>query len=478
MGYLKSILQAQGITVIENEDDQQSEITRPEELKPLPNGKPRPNERRRLSFDDARLNETWLSQHSTSVHDELPKRLNLLSLRPKRRGSSNTGPRARSNSAQRTPLTAPVPRRFLERSSSVGEFSEIEANLNPTLLFEPSQTQLEQNAEAFLYTSSFRAARKCLSAWHESAMSLQDGRQQHQNIAAARDRKTLLKQAFDEWHAAFDARRQERRIKVHWEHEEQRADVAYFGGLARKVLSHWATACSDQRVATGCAKRYMLKFRYFKRWQSIAIENASKARTIIARKFVALWREKTARRLLQEEQAEALLEEKYLNKYYKLWFWSFCSRRVDGWHENKVMRRAFNHWIDAKEAIDRKRAEAEDYRNNRTMGRCLRLLRERTRQEHHKAGLALAHRNRTATNNSMRTLAARTKLEPLCRTMTLTSQPQSRAESFSHMASAPHPRSPGCRSAAPPCPAIGVDKLERSTSVQSTGAKDRRTTAC
>ncbi|WPH00026.1 Hypothetical protein R9X50_00284900 [Acrodontium crateriforme] len=420
VGHLKSILQAQGITVIENEGetDIQSVAANQEEHRPLPNGTNNPKSKRRVSFDEAKLDETWLSTYSTSIHEKHPKPLHLLSLRPKRGRSADSAKREkyRSNQPEAQPSRSNKLRDF---SSSMTDYAEANAEQNPTLLFEPSQTQLEQNAEAFLYTSSFRAARKCLQTWRYSALAIQEDREENYKVAVSRDRKTLLKQAFDEWRAAYENLRQERRIKLHWEHEEERAEVAYLKQLARNVLTHWAASCHDQRVATGCAKRYMLKFRYFKRWQAIAVENAAKARAVVMKKFVTIWREKTARRQLQYEQAEAHLEEKCLSKYYKTWFWTFCSRRVEGWHEKNMMRHAFNRWTYAQIGLQQKNKDAEDQYRGHSLRQCLGLLQRKSGQLKEAAGLANAHYDRALMVKVTHTLAAETTLAPYARTMTL-----------------------------------------------------------
>ncbi|KAK5125912.1 hypothetical protein LTR85_011267 [Meristemomyces frigidus] len=437
VGCLKGILAAQGITVLEGDEDQTGEDAGEETRSVVVASVQQGNEviraggrkkdagRRRVSFDDARLDETWLSEHSRSLAASPPRQnqTGLLS-QPPRRGrypDAPNGRRARSTSSQRTNLVRQsAPKHFQQASPSTVYTSEAEdTNFNPTLLFQPSQTQLEQNAEAFASTSIIRAGRRCLHVWHDTALSLHQTRQQAYAIASAHDRRTLLKQAFDQWRTNHAAKVQTRREDEYWQRREKEVYAVHLRDILQGAFTHWRSSTLDQKRAMVVGKERVLKIRYFHRWRAIAAENAAKARSILARKYLAVWREKLARKLLRDEQATAHYEEAVTKRCWKAWFWHFCSRRVDGWREEKVKRRTLTAWTGRLRDVRQKAAHADEH-YAASIARCaFSNLHQRLAKCQHNNEQARTCHDRNLAESCLRTLSIQAKLNPIARTLTL-----------------------------------------------------------
>ena len=254
---LRNMLEAQGITLLDQYENPQDDITgAAEQQQPTPKRQhKRPT--RRVSFDDARFEETWLSEYSEPVNPPPPAAPNgLLSLPPRRNRHVTSERRARSTSSQRNQMVrTAAPKVSQHAPRSTAEVSEIDVHFNPTLYFEPSQTQLEQNAEAFLSTSALRSARQALHTWHEASLRLQDARSQAFSIAVSKDRRTLLKQAFDQWRSSLSVQLQEHRRQRHLKKLEGTAERAREAFLLTKSFTHWATSCQHEKLRTTVAQR-------------------------------------------------------------------------------------------------------------------------------------------------------------------------------------------------------------------------------
>lgn len=387
-----------------------------------------PKDRRRVSFDEARIEETWLSEHSEPVNPPSPPappvRTSLLGLPPRRGRDAKSERRTRSTSSPRSLLVRnAAPKDTQHASTSAGETSDTGDDMHPTLYFEPSQTQLEQNAEAFQSTSALRIVRRALHIWHDTAMQLQQARSQDYFEAAKHDRELLLTQSLDQWRTALDikrqARRHEERRLTHLEHMEDRAVRYREGKNVFKAFTHWATSCEDERLRTAVGKRHMIRFKYFKRWVTIATENQAKIRRILCRKYLAIWREKTMRRQLWQEQAVAHYEEALVRKCKTRWFWHFCSRRVEGWHEQWVEKRIFGRLRSTLQDIRQQQRDGESLYQSRLARATLQTLRERLQVQVRLRNVAEEHHGRTLILSGLRNLQIQTTLAPLAQTWNL-----------------------------------------------------------
>ena len=416
---LRSVLEALGITFVDHPGNEPEEETGTgEELRVSPR-KPYKSPNRRVSFDDARLEETWLSEHSQPVNPPSPAALHGLLSLPPRRGRHNTSERrARSTSSQRSYLVrSEAPKYSQHASPPTAEPSEPDDQGNPTLLFETSQTQLEQNAEAFLSTSSIRCARQALQAWHNNALQLQQARSQAYSNAVAHDRRILKRQALDQWRAALAMRLQERRDERLLKRLSEKAQRAREAFLLHKAFTHWALLCEDEKLQAKVAQCHVLKVTYFKRWKAIASENQMKVRSILVRKHISVWRARTARRLLQEEQAEAHYEEALMKKCKTMWFWHFCSRRVEGWHEQWIERRTLSRLADSLQSRQEEERQAEQRYCSQIVRKTFKALTSRLQDHRDRLETAQQHHERAISTKVLSGVHLQTKMAPVARTL-------------------------------------------------------------
>ena len=431
VGCLKGILQAQGITVLDDDDEQVEESVRAVHVTTDAGGGARAHRerrqlvgRRRVSFDDARLDETWLSEHSRTTTNAIPQvKATFLLAEPARRGrlvGLEPTRRARSTSTQRTGTRRQAaPKHFQTASPSTGYTSEVDDAANPVLMFQPSQTQLQQNAAAFASTSALRLARRCLRRWHDVALDYRQTRQQAYATATANDRHTLLKQAFDQWRMNAEAQSEERRRDALWAWREQEVYNQYCLHLKGMAFGQWRAVTRKEQANVVVAQRVILQTKYFRRWHRIAVENAAKAQIILTRKYLAVWRDKVARRQLREEQAVAFCEEARLKRCWQKWFWQFCSRRVEGLHDHRVKQHAFDQWRRCITIVRARRIQATKFSSislaRNTFMRLQRAL-ERQRQQ---ATVAQGHHDRNLVSAQLATLRTSARLAPIARTLTL-----------------------------------------------------------
>ncbi|KAK3072025.1 hypothetical protein LTR53_007572 [Teratosphaeriaceae sp. CCFEE 6253] len=433
VGCLRGILAAWGITILENEDGEGDGV----------NGqggagekgarrKPGKKGTRRVSFNDARLDETWLSEHSRPLVAPVPPpqqgQRGLLA-QPPRRGRHPSGiptRRTRSISSQRQPLgtftrhDAPKHSPFIPPSpSTIHTTSDISERLDPTLLLQPSLTQLEQNAEAFAFTSAIRIARTCVHVWHAQTLLLLQVQKQALAIATDHDRRTLLKQSLDAWRSTLSTHKQARAAELLHDRQDSLASASNRVGLLRKAFTHWAQSTTDQHIAVRLAHSHILRMKYFHRWRAFAVDNALKARSILLRKYLGVWRERLARRQLWEEQAAARFEEARVKQCWKAWFWKFCARRVESWRQDCVKRRALEAWRGRLSALAAQQESAQEICARHRAHRAVATLSIRLREQYDSQQVARQHRDRCLAGACFRTLTIRARLEPLARTLTL-----------------------------------------------------------
>lgn len=453
VGCLRSLLEAQGITVVEDSEsgDVESVVLNGPgaETQARINGVGRVGkakkqdgggERRRVSFGDARLDETWLSENTRSLApspsdslDQWQQQQQQQQLRTRPAGRRKPLPRAPSGRRARS--TSPEhPQRHgrslrqhatksyqQQASPSTASTSEPEgdADVNQTLLFGPSQTQLDANAEAFFSTSSIRATRRCLQIWRDTALYLHQNSLQTYAIASAHDRRTLTRQAFDQWRTTFVESREERRIEQYWDHEEKRTWDAYQKTNFQLAFQNWYAATFEQKFLTQSAKIRILQIRYFNRWKALTLENAKKCRIILTRRYLSVWRERLSRKLHRDQQAEAHYEEAITKRCYRAWFWQLLDRNVPHLREFRNKDRYFGVWWERVRGLRDLERKAKQQRDRTLLRRTFDSLRQRfahCQQDHQRA---TAHRDRSLKITAFRTLTVHARLNPIAQTLTL-----------------------------------------------------------
>lgn len=433
---LRSVLAAQGIETIL--DDEEEDETRSLRVSNTPPKKKDSKPERRVSFGDAHVEETWLSEHKESLRPlPEPAQNGLLSKPPRRgRGSPNTQRARSTSSSQVYQSRQPAPKHYQEGSPSSHYQSEFEEPRNPTLVFDVSQTQLEQNAEAFYATSEWRSVRRLLHIWHDQALAMQSLRAQAWTFAVNHDRRKLLKESFDLLLGLYEERRlaRERALQAQrWEEEQHAREREREADLERRLqdyrqqrdeqyvwraFSNWHESLQYQRRCREIAKESILKIRYFTRWRKLTIENATKARSILTRKFLNQWRAKTARRDLVHQQAEAHYEETLTRRCFQRWFWDFCAHRVEGWREQRLQRKYFDSWAAKLQSQWAQEDQAADFRSRRLLSSALRTVAQRKDDLQLASQTAESLARRKLTSRCFEALQMHAKLVPREKTLT------------------------------------------------------------
>lgn len=435
---LRTILAAQGVeTVLDDEDEQDdTRSLRVSNTPPKKQQESRP--RRRVSFGDAHVEETWLSEHSDFAHPQpAPAQRTVLKQPPGWGRDVVTTQRARSTSSSR-PFQSRhhAPKHYQEGSPSSYHGSELEEQ-QPTLRFDVSQTQLEQNAEAFRDTTELRTARRYLHIWHDQALALQSSRAQSRLFAGNHDRRKLLKESLDTLIATCAERKQKREQILQAEQLERQAQAREQQRLVRldailaerldklrrdilhDAFTHWYKELRYQIGIQEDAKRKILKLRYFYRWRRLTLDNAAKARTIISRKYLRKWRENTARSQLVDKQAEAHFEESLAKRCLKAWFWNFCSKRVETWRQQRLLRGSFDAWVARLQGRWTEEDQAAVFHEARVGNAVLKSLRQRKDELQQASQTAESLYRRTLTIRCFALMKVKAKLAPREKTVSV-----------------------------------------------------------
>ncbi|KAF2766207.1 Sfi1-domain-containing protein [Teratosphaeria nubilosa] len=453
VGCLKSVCAAHGITLVdtaeasgEAEEERRSVVVG--QQSPRVNGdgvgsSKRKGDGRRVSFNDARLEETWLSEDTRDLYTSTPAHVGqagLLAQPPRRGRGMNLGEvrRTRSTSSQRLPdgllYQSAAPEHHQPGLPSLTHESEAEQpDVNPTLLYQPTQAELEHNAEAFLFTSDSRLARRCLHIWHDRALRLLGANAQAYAIAAAHDRHTLLKQSFDLWRDHCIARQEERRLEsyVAWL-ESKSEDFRNIRDrwLLSKAFSQWRGSLRHQQQVLRTAKNFILRMRYFHKWRALAVEHAAKARGVLLKKYLNIWRLKLVRHRTDEFDAVVHHEGAVMKRCLKAWFFNFCDSRVTMWREQKLQRKYLSVWVQRTRQQQDREVQAGDHYLARIGSVTLHQLRARLTTCREKEACACDYHHRTLTSRGVAELRAQAKLAPIQRIVSLKVQLNLRSKAF------------------------------------------------
>ncbi|KAF2721486.1 hypothetical protein K431DRAFT_224140 [Polychaeton citri CBS 116435] len=302
---------------------------------------------RRVSFGDAHVEETWLSERSLPFHASPPTpAITGLLAQPPRRGRdfiiSLQERRARSASSRHDSVMQRLPSTGGMLNGSIGQDGpELEATVDHLLLYEPSQTQLDQNADAFLATTNLRLVRRYLHNWHDLLIEQHSRSTQAYVIATAHDQHELLKTSMNVLRAALRDRLEIKRIAAHWELLEDRAEAKRNFFLLYKAFTHWVRMGLDARRETEVASRHVLRVKYFLRWRSIATQNALKAKSILYRKFFSAWQTNMQRQHVLQQQATVYYEQSALRKTLHHLSRMRVESRIIPWRESRIKHRVF-----------------------------------------------------------------------------------------------------------------------------------------
>jgi protein SFI1 len=354
---------------------------------------------RRASFNDTRLDETWLSggrldpaRSGNSPHaslDGLSRRRPSANAPHAHNGEPSRGrvaaqhpsqpPRSHSLSTQgsvraaRPPAPEPWSRQqpLLDYQNGLIDDDETESDIPSSPPALPShyqaasqhidniEAELTYEAEAFFHTSQIKTARRCL---HQ--LTLESSRIQHMGrIAQHHDQRLLKAQAFSIWAAKLLDKRQAVETEQFFEQYERRATRARDLFLLNKAFTHWAQSTSDEVARTSVARRHILRTRYFNAWRDITAVNDLKCRRLGLRKWFPVWRTNAARKAVDNERALAVHEENLVRRIWWTWFWAFCERKAPAWHDYRAKQSCLHHLAGAVTRLRQHGAAAAHMRN-------------------------------------------------------------------------------------------------------------------
>ncbi|KAG9523000.1 Sfi1-domain-containing protein, partial [Aureobasidium melanogenum] len=354
---------------------------------------------RRASFNDTRLDESWVSggrldaarsEHSPHASLDDLSRMRKPSTHgpPVTNGASTRGGVAAQYQAQtrrshsvstqdsiratRPPAPEPWPRHqpSIDYQNVVTD-DETESDIpsSPPVLppnhqfapqhIEPIEAELTYEAEAFFHTSQIKTARRCL---HQ--LSLESSRLQHMaRIAQNHDQRLLKTQAFSIWASKLLDKRQAAETEQFFDQYERRATRARDLFLLNKAFTHWAQSTSDEVARTSVARRHILRTRYFNAWRDITAVNDLKCRRLGLRKWFSVWRTNAARKAVDNERAVAIYEENLVQRIWWKWFWAFCERKAPVWHDHRAKQSCLHSLTGAVTRLRQHEAAASQMRN-------------------------------------------------------------------------------------------------------------------
>lgn len=251
------------------------------------------------------------------------------------------------------------------------------AHVPSHLLPDRSDEEMNASAEAFYETTLARTVRRCIHHWHDLALQHMEVQGTMLQIACNRDRRTLLLSAVNQWRHMLADRRLAAEMHKRNEDMERKADRIYAIILMRRAFTHWQSLASYEVDRTALVKRRVMKNHYFLAWRDITVSNEIKSRSLGLRKWFSVWRARTVRHLNQEEMALAISEETLVQRTYWTWYWASRDRQVTAASRAKLERSAFRRLRETAERQLDMRIRADEFRNQRLLNQALTALMER-----------------------------------------------------------------------------------------------------
>jgi protein SFI1 len=379
-------------------------------------------DQRRVSFDDARYEEAWLSEHSDSIREQTPDG-KALSGRPSTPGRPYYSQRARSADPTETDWSAANAAK--QASPSFLSNSQPDGPADSSMLMRSNVSEQEREAQlsdllgAFQETSDRRMARRFIHLWHDALIALSTRNATTTAIAVAYDGRALFRQAINLWRLATQTKVAARHQEEEFERMERRAVWYRSLMLTEKGFEHWHASHLALKSKTMRASQLLLAMRYFRRWRRITLENNSKARSILTRKFLERWRDGTLKRHLVYEQATAHYEEALEKRLLTAWLREYRSRKAEELHEERLSERALQQWSSRCRYVQDTYHQAERQRSTRLLSSVMYQLSSRLREQQQSSASAEAHFEQKLRFNCLQTLRIQGRLGPLEKTMSL-----------------------------------------------------------
>lgn len=304
---------------------------------------------------------TQLMAQFIDVGRRLMSRMDLLDLEKNQKSTSN-GVEARSavdeDRSKRIAEASETRRRRRSPSSKGSDEDEFSSSTSddpsetvgrpevpPEMLYRPSLSDLLRDASTFNMYRQRAINRRIITQWLKRAIQARQSHEDMEAVAVNRDRFTLVRQAFDTWHAIIQRKRQEERTERLFKRLEERAGRARDLFLMTKAFTHWAQVSSEEVARTSAARKHVLGVKYFNAWREITAVNELKAQRFALRRPFNAWKKKLRQVKEAEEKAAVRCNKQSTHNVYWQWFWSFCERRAPQWYDNCLKRRSLLYWL-------------------------------------------------------------------------------------------------------------------------------------
>ncbi|RPA92839.1 Sfi1-domain-containing protein [Choiromyces venosus 120613-1] len=334
-------------------------------------------------------------------HVLLPLRRTSIEVRPSRRASgSQVGSRSpREDAIRAAELAAETRREEVRRRREQLEAEES----RPEASRIPDPPRVPENAADALYNLRMRTVlREYFHHWHQVTIQRVVRRRSLEQIAFLRDRKTLLRQAFDIW-------QETRWFAV----VERRAEARYNSRLLAGAFRLWIqkTAAIVQRSQE--VRERILARKYFGAWRQVVVENNTKIRLFRLSGALLKWKNSLARKRDMAAQAQEVFERNLAHRAYWTWFFKLCGVLGTRRSNEKLLLDKLSVWVDRTEEKIRMNRMAEAFFRRRTLQVIFEHWSFRTIKCLDQADIAVDHREWSLARGAFETWRRETRFTPL-----------------------------------------------------------------
>ena len=282
-------------------------------------------------------------------------------------------------------------------------------------LYNPSRIQLLRDADTFYHYRIRSIARDVVDKWCFAALQAKDQHEHMDRLASARDKETLLRQAFEHWRLRLHAKKQAVATERYFNHLERRTARARDMQLLSKAFTHWAQCAHDEALRTSDAREHILGMKYFRAWRGITIANQLKMRLQGLGKFFGVWKRRYLQSLTDDIKADLVRHERVSRNAYWQWFWGFCERRAPEWRAARLKRKYVFHLVTAFRDNRRCDQQITMQSNNLAQRKVLSRWLEKTRVILSGQREAVAFNHQNQTSHVLRIWRTRQRYAPLAR---------------------------------------------------------------
>lgn len=180
--------------------------------------------------------------------------------------------------------------------------------------------------------------RQYLRDWHSTTIRTMSKRKHQNQQAIVFDRFTLMRQAFDTW--------QER---AWFSKVERRAEDFYNQSLVSRAFSIWIQRTATIVQRTDEMRQRILARKYFNAWREIVLQNERNVRQFQLGRVWDRWLDNYRKRKEMEQKAVGYYNGYLAVRVYWTWYFALCGKLGSGKYDEKLIKRAFEGWIQRTE---------------------------------------------------------------------------------------------------------------------------------